>query len=148
VSRKRPFFALPASSFLKSVVCPEPVLATDCLCGICLNTLSRFQLPTPLFSFFFLVSFLVCFSRFLQRAGRTSSRQSLTKVRKRHFLSHLYIKINILPRQARDEHRESTQKIGRFPSGIGEDTEYVKHLRGKKQSPCLVFAMPFHCMVL
>jgi hypothetical protein len=25
-------------------------------------------------------------------------------------LSHLYIKINILPRQARDEHRESTQK--------------------------------------
>jgi hypothetical protein len=29
---------------------------------------------------------------------------------KRHFLSHLHIKTNILPRQAQDKHRESTQK--------------------------------------
>ena len=32
-------------------------------------------------------------------------------VRKRHFLRHLYIKINILPRQARDEHRENSKKV-------------------------------------
>jgi len=38
------------------------------------------------------------------------------QVRKRHFSSHLYIKCIILPRQARDEHRESTQKKCRFPS--------------------------------
>jgi hypothetical protein len=41
---------------------------------------------------------------------------TICPVRKRHFLRHLYIKINILPRQARDEHRESTQKKCRFPS--------------------------------
>ena len=29
---------------------------------------------------------------------------------KRHFLSHLYIKTNILPRQARDKHRENSKK--------------------------------------
>ena len=33
------------------------------------------------------------------------------QVRKRHFLSHLYIKINILPRQARDKHRENSKKV-------------------------------------
>ena len=33
------------------------------------------------------------------------------QVRKRHFLSHLYIKSNILPRQARDEHRENSKKV-------------------------------------
>jgi len=32
------------------------------------------------------------------------------RMRKRSFLSHLYIKPIILPRQARDKHRESTQK--------------------------------------
>jgi hypothetical protein len=31
--------------------------------------------------------------------------------RKRHFLSHLYIKINILPRQARDKHKENSKKV-------------------------------------
>eukprot|EP01046_Picozoa_sp_COSAG06_P023660 COSAG06_NODE_1889_length_8134_cov_3.277785_6_plen_95_part_00 len=36
-------------------------------------------------------------------------------VRKRHFLSHLYIKINILPRQARDKHRENPKKAAVFP---------------------------------
>ena len=35
------------------------------------------------------------------------------QVRKRHFLSHLYIKCIILPRQARDKHRENSKK-GRF----------------------------------
>jgi hypothetical protein len=37
--------------------------------------------------------------------------------RKRHFLSHLYIKINILPRQARDEHRENSKKVP-FSQGL------------------------------
>ena len=33
-------------------------------------------------------------------------------VRKRHFLRHLYIKCIILPRQARDKHRENSKKSG------------------------------------
>ena len=33
------------------------------------------------------------------------------KVRKRHFLSHLYIKGIILPRQARDKHRKNSKKV-------------------------------------
>ena len=33
------------------------------------------------------------------------------EVKKRAFLSHLYIKMMFLPRQARDKHRESTQRI-------------------------------------
>jgi DNA mismatch repair protein MSH4 len=32
-------------------------------------------------------------------------------VRKRHFLSHLYIKCIILPRQARDKHRENSKQV-------------------------------------
>ena len=36
--------------------------------------------------------------------------RSRCQVKKRHFLSHLYIKMMILPRQARDKHRETTQK--------------------------------------
>ena len=32
-------------------------------------------------------------------------------VSKRHFLSHLYIRCNILPRQARDKHRENSKKV-------------------------------------
>ena len=37
--------------------------------------------------------------------------QPAPAVRKRHFLSHLYIKCIILPRQARDEHRENSKKV-------------------------------------
>jgi len=33
------------------------------------------------------------------------------QARKRHFLRHLHIKINILPRQARDNHRENSKKV-------------------------------------
>ena len=32
-------------------------------------------------------------------------------MRKRHFLRHLYIKCIILPRQARDKHRENSKKV-------------------------------------
>ena len=38
----------------------------------------------------------------------------LKMVRKRHFLSHLYMKTNILPRQARNKHRENSKKSGVF----------------------------------
>jgi hypothetical protein len=51
------------------------------------------------------------------------------QVRKRHFFRHLYIQCIILPRQARDKHRESTQKGRRF-------------LVGRKT--LLSFAMPFY----
>jgi hypothetical protein len=37
------------------------------------------------------------------------------EVRKRHFFRHLYIKCIILPRQARDKHRESSKKSAVFP---------------------------------
>jgi hypothetical protein len=48
---------------------------------------------------------------------------------KRHFWRHLYIKTNILPRQARDKHRENSKKSG-------ENSK--KHVRtGESQSGCL-----------
>jgi hypothetical protein len=40
-----------------------------------------------------------------------SDEPGLAQVRKRHFLSHLYIKCIILPRQARDKHRENSKKV-------------------------------------
>ena len=39
------------------------------------------------------------------------ARPTACVVRKRHFLSHLYIKCMILPRQARDKHRENSKKV-------------------------------------
>jgi hypothetical protein len=38
--------------------------------------------------------------------------QTAVGCEKRHFLRHLCIKTNILPRQARDKHRENSQKSG------------------------------------
>ena len=49
--------------------------------------------------------------------ARTTSMLSTQAVRNRVFLRHLYIKMIILPRQARDKHRESTQKRTRFLQG-------------------------------
>jgi hypothetical protein len=40
-------------------------------------------------------------------------------VSKNGLLSHLYLKTNILPRQARDKHRETSKK-DRFSSGMCE----------------------------
>jgi hypothetical protein len=37
---------------------------------------------------------------------------------KRHFLSHIYIKANIVPRQARDKHRENSKKSGVLCSAV------------------------------
>jgi hypothetical protein len=45
---------------------------------------------------------------------------------KRHFLKrHLYIKVIFLPRQARDKHRESTQKRCRYSQGADELTRIL-----------------------
>jgi hypothetical protein len=44
--------------------------------------------------------------------------EELQEVRKRLFLRHLYMKCIILPRQARDKHRENSKK-GRFLAGSG-----------------------------
>jgi hypothetical protein len=43
------------------------------------------------------------------RSGMSSG--AIEKVRKRHFLRHLYTKCIILPRQARDKHRETQKKM-------------------------------------
>ena len=44
------------------------------------------------------------------------------KVRKRHFLRHLYIKCIILPRQAQDKHRENSKKNGVFSQALRKST--------------------------
>jgi hypothetical protein len=48
--------------------------------------------------------------------GNADGTGSSTQVRKCHFLRHLYINAIILPRQARDKHRENSKK-GRFLAG-------------------------------
>jgi hypothetical protein len=50
------------------------------------------------------------------RNGRRAHQPKIARgeeatARKRHFLRHLYIKIIILPRQARDKHRENSKKV-------------------------------------
>jgi hypothetical protein len=52
---------------------------------------------------------------FLLRLDGGVTWQSAGAVRKRHFLRHLYIKCIILPRQARDKHRENSKKSAVFP---------------------------------
>jgi hypothetical protein len=52
------------------------------------------------------------------KEGGGNGRGIEDEVRKRHFLRHLYIKCIILPRQARDKHRESTQKRDVFLQGF------------------------------
>ena len=47
-----------------------------------------------------------------------------TPVRKRVFLRHLYIKMITLPRQARDKHRETSQKRTRFCSSQSASQQY------------------------
>ena len=53
-------------------------------------------------------------------AAMTASTEMLaqTNGKKTGFFCHLYIKCIILPRQARDKHRESTQKRARFLAGL------------------------------
>jgi hypothetical protein len=50
--------------------------------------------------------------------------EAVLEATKRSFFSHLYIKMIILPRQARDKHRESTQKKDRF---VAACVELLRH---------------------
>jgi len=69
------------------------------------------------------------------KVGGPSSAQ--TQVRKRLFLRHFYIKCIIVPRQARDKHRESTQKSDVFLQyvqdliAVGERLSYTAN--------CIIF---------
>ena len=78
--------------------------------------------------------------------GRSAFTRAICTVRsplrceKRHFLRHLYIKTIILPRQARNKHRESTQKrvaffAGRFLQGARR--LHAFHVRGELRKPGL-----------
>ena len=58
--------------------------------------------------------------------------QPAPAVRKRHFLSHLYIKCIILPRQARDEHRENSKKVP-FSLRGGRRTTYYLPVRSSER---------------
>ena len=48
----------------------------------------------------------------VRSAAATAIRQRIEMVKKPHFLRHIYIKCVILPRQARDKHRENSKKSG------------------------------------
>jgi hypothetical protein len=62
------------------------------------------------------VAVVVALFRWTLRAVTSSSQvtRRFARREKRHFLRHLYIKTNILPRQARDKHRENSKKRWRF----------------------------------
>jgi hypothetical protein len=56
---------------------------------------------------------------YVQRAGWTVLVGCVhAVVRKRHFLRHFILKMIILPRQARDKHREDSTKEWRFPRNV------------------------------
>jgi hypothetical protein len=87
----------------------------------------------PPFCFFFLLSSFISLCLFRACLGKSSSlfmrkktqskravfffrsqdrgQDRRRRVRKRHFFRHLYIKCIILPRQARDKHRENSKKV-------------------------------------
>eukprot|EP01046_Picozoa_sp_COSAG06_P066339 COSAG06_NODE_16692_length_986_cov_1.705750_1_plen_203_part_00 len=59
----------------------------------------------------------------------TTTIEGLQRCEKRHFLSHLYIKTNILPRQARDKHRENSKKSGVFRRAACEGASWCSTIR-------------------
>jgi hypothetical protein len=66
-------------------------------------------------------------------------------VRKTAFLSNLYIKTNILPRQARDEHRENSKKSAVFPQPNRRhtlDADGGGHTGGDGATTLLPFSAP------
>jgi len=71
----------------------------------------------------------------LRRTAPSGLQAQYIKARKRHFLSHLYIKCIILPRQARDKHRENSKKSAVFP-GLGAD--HISKTLGKLKAPLLL----------
>ena len=83
---------------------------------------------------------------FCKKVGRISIRLSCARpaiqgqVRKRHFLRcHLYIKCIILPRQARDKHRDNSKK-GRF---LADMSNLCKEAAMGRHRETPLFAMPF-----
>jgi hypothetical protein len=54
----------------------------------------------------------------LRSAPRHDCRGRKRRLRKTAFLSHFYIKTIILPRQARDKHRENSKKDAVFRTGL------------------------------
>ena len=69
-------------------------------------------------------------SRAVLQGTSASTRRGLCTavVGKRHFLRHLYITTNILPRQARDKHRENSKKSGVFPIGPNKSDRWRRGL--------------------
>jgi hypothetical protein len=55
------------------------------------------------------------------------------------FLRHLYIKVILLPRQARDKHRESTQTRGRFLAGFKPGTKGMDEVTAAKKMYDIIF---------
>ena len=85
------------------------------------------------------------------RRGRAStlpayrSTRTTSRCEKRHFLRHLYIKTNILPRQARDKHRENSKKSGVFrrePLRQRDDAGRCACGGGNQQRFLLLFTFP------
>jgi hypothetical protein len=76
---------------------------------------------------------------------REKRRRRQTACEKTAFLSHLYIKTNILPRQARDKHRENSKKMPFFLGFLAMDQQGVFEVRKRSfQSHLCVnaFALP------
>jgi hypothetical protein len=68
-------------------------------------------------------------------------------VKKRHFLRHLHIKCIILPRQARDKHRENSQQsgvcLGHVRSALGQPAHGAEaRARCEKWSPPFPLTFP------
>jgi hypothetical protein len=68
-------------------------------------------------------------------------------LRKTAFLSHLYIKTIILPRQARDKHRENSKKDAVFPTRIQQPNDRLARCRQAAASswPCAIHRPPRPC---
>jgi len=66
-------------------------------------------------------------------------------VRKMVFFSHIYIKMLILPRQARDKHRENSKKDCRFPSRVrcGLERRVVERDTGAETAPIVLAIFSF-----
>jgi hypothetical protein len=82
----------------------------------------------------------VCLQALLTARGHTRLRSSgrSCSVGKRHLLRHLYIKCIVLPRQARDKHRENSKQEWRFRRGLQRLPQLDRRRRCGRgwQRPC------------
>jgi hypothetical protein len=65
--------------------------------------------------------------------SRNAAYLDCNQVRKRHFFRHLYIKCIILPRQARDKHRENSKKVP-FLEGVSHSIFLVLFFSFRKEN--------------